>query len=226
MVFITHDLSVLTAVCRAARGHVRRAHRGGGARATTVFARPQHPYTRALAAAFPTIGDPPSRMSPPAWRATRPIRASCPRAARSTRAARSRSTECASLDVELRAGRRRAARAACVHVGAAHAEARGRPREAAARRAATCTCSSRGARHGRPRGRRRRPLDARRARSSRWWASRAAARPRSPGTIIGLERPAPGERPVDGRAAALRPPGAARATAARCRWSSRTRPAR
>ncbi len=63
MIFITHDLSVLTDVCDDLAvmyaGRTVEEGPGGG-----VFAHPQHPYTRALAAAFPTIGDPASRMRP------------------------------------------------------------------------------------------------------------------------------------------------------------------
>jgi len=63
MIFITHDLSVLTDVCDdlAVMYAGRIVEAGPG---DDVFARPTHPYTSALAAAFPTIGDPTSRMRP------------------------------------------------------------------------------------------------------------------------------------------------------------------
>jgi peptide/nickel transport system ATP-binding protein len=63
MVFITHDLSLLTDVCDdlAVMYAGRIVEQGPGAH---VFSRPIHPYTTALAAAFPTIGDPSSRMRP------------------------------------------------------------------------------------------------------------------------------------------------------------------
>ena len=48
----------------AAGGHVRGPDRRGGARAPWSSRAPQHPYTRALAAAFPAIGDPAFRMAP------------------------------------------------------------------------------------------------------------------------------------------------------------------
>ena len=47
-----------------ARRHVRRPDRRGGAERREVFAAAAHPYTRALAAAFPVIGDPAFRMNP------------------------------------------------------------------------------------------------------------------------------------------------------------------
>lgn len=63
MVFITHDLTVLTDVCDdlAVMYAGRIVEEGPG---DQVFEQPSHPYTRALAAAFPTIGDPSSRMRP------------------------------------------------------------------------------------------------------------------------------------------------------------------
>jgi peptide/nickel transport system ATP-binding protein len=63
MIFITHDLSVLTDVCdQLAVMYAGRIVEEGPS--GQVFTDPQHPYTRALAAAFPTIGDPASRMNP------------------------------------------------------------------------------------------------------------------------------------------------------------------
>jgi len=63
VLFITHDLSVLTQTCRdlAVMYAGRIVERGP---APAVFAQPDHPYTAALAGAFPTIGDPASRMNP------------------------------------------------------------------------------------------------------------------------------------------------------------------
>jgi peptide/nickel transport system ATP-binding protein len=56
MLFITHDLSVLVEVSdRLAIMYAGKVVEEGEARG--VFDAPQHPYSRALAAAFPTIGD-------------------------------------------------------------------------------------------------------------------------------------------------------------------------
>jgi len=56
MLFITHDLSVLVEVSdRLAVMYAGKIIEEGSAR--TVFTNPVHPYTEALAAAFPTIGD-------------------------------------------------------------------------------------------------------------------------------------------------------------------------
>ena len=63
MIFITHDLSVLSDVCdRLAVMYAGRIVEEGPAH--ELFRSARHPYTRALAAAFPTIGDPSSRMRP------------------------------------------------------------------------------------------------------------------------------------------------------------------
>jgi peptide/nickel transport system ATP-binding protein len=63
MIFITHDLSVLTYVCdELAVMYAGRVVERGAAH--DVFRDPRHPYTRALSAAFPTIGDHASRMHP------------------------------------------------------------------------------------------------------------------------------------------------------------------
>ncbi|HEY6635748.1 MAG TPA: oligopeptide/dipeptide ABC transporter ATP-binding protein, partial [Acidimicrobiia bacterium] len=63
LMFITHDLSVLTYACsRLAVMYAGRiVEQGPG---WEVFADASHPYTRGLAAAFPTIGDQSSRMKP------------------------------------------------------------------------------------------------------------------------------------------------------------------
>jgi peptide/nickel transport system ATP-binding protein len=63
LIFITHDLSTLADVCdRIAVMYAGRIVEEGPSE--KVFADPAHPYTRALAAAFPVIGDRAFRMSP------------------------------------------------------------------------------------------------------------------------------------------------------------------
>jgi peptide/nickel transport system ATP-binding protein len=63
MLFITHDLSVLVEMCdRIAVMYAGAVVEEGPAR--SVFRSPAHPYTRALAGAFPTIGDPSFRRAP------------------------------------------------------------------------------------------------------------------------------------------------------------------
>ena len=63
MLFITHDLSVLASVCRTlAVMYAGRFVEEGPA--VEVFAAAAHPYSSALAAAFPIIGDTRYRMAP------------------------------------------------------------------------------------------------------------------------------------------------------------------
>ncbi len=63
MLFITHDLSVLVEVSdRLSIMYAGRIVEEGGAR--EVFDTPQHPYSKALAAAFPAIGDDRFRHKP------------------------------------------------------------------------------------------------------------------------------------------------------------------
>jgi peptide/nickel transport system ATP-binding protein len=63
VIFITHDLSTLAAWCRRiAVMYAGRIVEEGPSRA--VLGGAAHPYTRALAAAFPVIGDPAFRMHP------------------------------------------------------------------------------------------------------------------------------------------------------------------
>ena len=60
---ISHDLSVLATICdRVAVMYAGRIIEHGPAR--EVFETPEHPYTRALTGAFPTIGDRTSRYAP------------------------------------------------------------------------------------------------------------------------------------------------------------------
>jgi peptide/nickel transport system ATP-binding protein len=117
VLFITHDLSVLTYVCRrlAVMYAGRIVEEGASG---VVFAQPQHPYTRALAAAFPTIGDHASRMRPSGLAGDPPdpqqIPSGCPFHPRCDVA----EERCSSFDVPLTpAGDGR--RAACVKVGSA-----------------------------------------------------------------------------------------------------------
>ena len=60
---ISHDLSVLASVCDQVLvmygGRVVEQGPGAG-----IFEHPRHPYTQALAAVFPAIGDPASRYRP------------------------------------------------------------------------------------------------------------------------------------------------------------------
>ena len=63
VVFISHDLSVLAATCdRVAVMYAGRIVEQGSA--SDVFTKPLHPYARALAAAFPRIGDARFRYAP------------------------------------------------------------------------------------------------------------------------------------------------------------------
>lgn len=115
LLFITHDLSVLTHTCqRLAVMYAGRIVEEGASK--EVFVDPLHPYSQALAAAFPTIGDPLSRMNPQGLAGDPPdpsaLPSGCPFSPRCSVAI----AECSELDVSLRdAGGGRSA--ACVHVG-------------------------------------------------------------------------------------------------------------
>ena len=114
LLFITHDLSVLTSTCqRLAVMYAGRIVEDGPA--DHVFTDPQHPYSAALARAFPTIGDPSSRLKPAGLRGDPPnpaeLPTGCPFHPRCDRAI----DACATTDVSLRpVGAQR--HAACVHV--------------------------------------------------------------------------------------------------------------
>ncbi|MFN8222369.1 MAG: ABC transporter ATP-binding protein [Gaiellales bacterium] len=114
MVFITHDLSVLASVCRqlAVMYAGRFVEEGPAA---DVFAAPAHPYSAALAAAFPIIGDARYRMAPSGLGGDPPdpreLPPGCPFHPRCSRA----TPECAEWQPELRpAGAERVA--ACLHL--------------------------------------------------------------------------------------------------------------
>jgi peptide/nickel transport system ATP-binding protein len=114
VLFITHDLSTLAAICRRVAvmyaGRIVEDGPGGA-----VLGEPAHPYTRALAAAFPVIGDPDFRMAPAGLPGDPPdpreLPNGCPFHPRCAEA----EPACAAADVQLwRAGDAR--RAACIHV--------------------------------------------------------------------------------------------------------------
>ena len=114
MIFITHDLSTLSYVCqRTAVMYAGRIVEEGDA--LEVFDTPRHPYTSALAAAFPRIGDQRHRMKPSGLGGDPPdprdLPSGCPFHPRCAVAR----PDCPGVEVELwPAGDGR--RAACVHV--------------------------------------------------------------------------------------------------------------
>jgi peptide/nickel transport system ATP-binding protein len=116
LVVISHDLSVLASTCdRVAVMYAGRVVEQG--RSADVLDSARHPYTRALSAAFPTIGDPAARFAPrglpgdPPWPGDLP--AGCPFHPRCPETV----AQCRTVDVRLRpAGPEQSA--ACVHVGA------------------------------------------------------------------------------------------------------------
>lgn len=75
LLLISHDLSVLAATCDriCVMQHGRVVEEGP---ARQVMADPQHPHTQALAAAFPEVGDPGSRLRLPGYSAPRPVASS------------------------------------------------------------------------------------------------------------------------------------------------------
>ena len=114
MIFITHDLSTLAEVCqRTAVMYAGRIVEEGSA--DDIFERPTHPYTAALAAAFPRIGDHTHRMRPSGLAGDPPdprsLPSGCPFHPRCPVAV----PACPDVDIELwPAGDGR--RAACIHV--------------------------------------------------------------------------------------------------------------
>ncbi|MFE0146067.1 ABC transporter ATP-binding protein [Nonomuraea sp. NPDC059007] len=114
LIMISHDLSVLADVCgELAVMYAGRIVENGPSH--EVFHDAKHPYSKALAAAFPTVGDPVSRMAPKGLGGDPPdpmqlpggcsFHPRCPVAVEA----------CPTLDIELwSAGARRSA--ACVHV--------------------------------------------------------------------------------------------------------------
>jgi len=117
MLFITHDLSVLVEVAdRIAIMYAGRIIEEGPAEA--VFHEPAHPYTKALAGAFPEIGDSRFRGKPSGLGGDPPdpqhVPSGCPFHPRCSEAI----AACPTLDVDLwAAGIDR--RASCIHVAGA-----------------------------------------------------------------------------------------------------------
>jgi len=115
LLLISHDLSVLSSSCdRVAVMYAGRIVEEGPG--SELFTAPRHPYAKALAAAFPVIGDPASRRAPKGLRGDPPdpreLPAGCPFHPRCAEAV----DECATVDIRLSPpdnGRR----AACVHTG-------------------------------------------------------------------------------------------------------------
>ncbi|MEV0594560.1 ABC transporter ATP-binding protein [Nonomuraea cavernae] len=116
LIMISHDLSVLADVCdRLAIMYAGRVVENGPSR--EVFHDARHPYGRALAAAFPTVGDPVSRLAPKGLGGDPPDPMQLPTGCSFHPRCPVALDECSTLDVELwPAGEVRSA--ACVHVRA------------------------------------------------------------------------------------------------------------
>jgi peptide/nickel transport system ATP-binding protein len=119
VMIISHDLSVLSTTCdRVMVMYAGRVAESGPA--NDVFEHPQHPYTRALSGAFPTIGDQTSRFAPTGLPGDPPLPgelvAGCPFRPRCPEA----EDRCAEAEPGLRAAAHRH-QAACIHVAEAAA---------------------------------------------------------------------------------------------------------
>ncbi|MEV4243150.1 ABC transporter ATP-binding protein [Streptosporangium canum] len=114
LIMISHDLSVLASMCdRLAVMYAGRVVESGPSH--EVFQDPRHPYSRALAAAFPTVGDPASRLAPRGLGGDPPDPMRLPGGCSFHPRCPVSLPSCASADVELwPAGESRTA--ACVHV--------------------------------------------------------------------------------------------------------------
>jgi peptide/nickel transport system ATP-binding protein len=112
LLMISHDLSVLADVCdRLAVMYAGRLVEVGPSAAEF-----QHPYSKALAAAFPTVGDPASRLAPRGLAGDPPDPQQLPGGCAFHPRCPVAIQECATFDVQLRkAGADRSA--ACVLVG-------------------------------------------------------------------------------------------------------------
>ena len=116
MMLISHDLSVLAHTCdRVAVMYAGRVVEQGPA--GELFTHAEHPYARALAGAFPVIGDPASRRAPRGLPGDPPdprlLPPGCPFHPRCPVA----EPRCREEDVRLRPAAEPGREAACVHVG-------------------------------------------------------------------------------------------------------------
>jgi peptide/nickel transport system ATP-binding protein len=101
MVFITHDLSVLSTVAdRLAVMYAGRVVELGPAKAMLHNAK--HPYSQGLAAAFPTIGDMTSRLAPSGLPGDPPAPTSIPSGCSFHPRCPIATAECSTAEVELR----------------------------------------------------------------------------------------------------------------------------
>jgi peptide/nickel transport system ATP-binding protein len=101
MIFITHDLSVLSTVAdRLAVMYAGRLVETGPAKQMLRGAK--HPYTKALAAAFPTIGDLSSRLAPSGLAGDPPDPAAVPAGCAFHPRCPIATEECATAEVDLR----------------------------------------------------------------------------------------------------------------------------
>jgi peptide/nickel transport system ATP-binding protein len=117
VMIISHDLSVLATTCdRVMVMYAGRVVETGPA--SDVFEHPQHPYTRALSGAFPTIGDTTSRFAPSGLPGDPPLPgelvSGCPFSPRCPEA----EARCTDAEPPLRSAAHHH-RAACIHVGEA-----------------------------------------------------------------------------------------------------------
>ncbi|MFI9379664.1 ABC transporter ATP-binding protein [Kutzneria sp. NPDC052558] len=101
LLMISHDLSVLASTCqRLAVMYAGRIVEQG--RAVDVLRTPRHPYTKALAAAFPTIGDASSRLAPRGLAGDPPDPSALPSGCPFHPRCPSVMPECSTTDVRLR----------------------------------------------------------------------------------------------------------------------------
>ncbi|WP_030686072.1 ABC transporter ATP-binding protein [Streptomyces sp. NRRL B-1347] len=115
LIMISHDLAVLADTCdRLAVMYAGRVVEEGPAR--DVYERAQHPYGKALSAAFPRVGDPGSRFAPRGLPGDPPDPSALPEGCTFHPRCPVALDSCAVQDQELRAAGP-AHQAACVHVG-------------------------------------------------------------------------------------------------------------